>query len=86
MWLFSYLLMFMNLYIILQCEYECPHDHYTDDQNLECLPCNNECRVCYGPHASDCTSCYNYKLYLVSFIFGISGDHMLIFDCYTRSG
>ncbi|XP_046400809.1 epidermal growth factor receptor isoform X2 [Ischnura elegans] len=46
-----------------QCEDECPPDHYARNDTQECLPCSQECRGCYGPTASDCIGCRNYRIY-----------------------
>lgn len=50
-----------------QCEDECPRDHYADETTQKCLPCNTECKGCYGPEASHCETCRNFKIFLVSF-------------------
>ncbi|CAG0917994.1 unnamed protein product [Notodromas monacha] len=47
-----------------QCEVECPHGHFTDRSRDECFPCHDECRGCFGPMPSDCSSCQNFKVYL----------------------
>ncbi|KAK6626910.1 hypothetical protein RUM44_009387 [Polyplax serrata] len=46
------------------CEDECPQDHYADENTQECVPCNTECRGCYGPDASHCYKCRNFRIYL----------------------
>lgn len=43
----------------------------------DCLPCSNECRSCFGPTESQCTSCRNYKLFLD----GGPGDNSTAFNC-----
>lgn len=48
-----------------QCEDECPQDHYADETTQECVPCDSECKGCYGPEASHCYTCRNFKVYLV---------------------
>lgn len=47
-----------------QCEDECPHDHYADEERHECTRCASECRGCTGPSVNQCISCRNYRVYL----------------------
>lgn len=46
-----------------QCEDECPHNDYPDDDLQECKPCDSECRSCKGPGPGNCLSCENFKVF-----------------------
>ncbi|KAK7793678.1 hypothetical protein R5R35_013157 [Gryllus longicercus] len=46
-----------------QCEDECPFDHYAVESHHECMPCDQECRECYGPTNSECKACRNMRLW-----------------------
>lgn len=65
------------------CEEECPSNYYPDNSTHQCLPCSSECIECTGPLSTDCVSCRNMKVYLVSIrigFFGPSGIESRLMD------
>lgn len=46
-----------------QCEDECPFDHYPDNSSQECLPCDEECKGCFGPGRENCRACNHFRIY-----------------------
>lgn len=53
-----------------QCEHECPKtDHFVKPGTKLCLPCDSECRDCYGPGPNECLRCRNFKIFAVSSFF-----------------
>ncbi|XP_043475369.1 epidermal growth factor receptor isoform X2 [Leptopilina heterotoma] len=61
-----------------QCEEDCPRSDYFNKPDTQlCLPCDSECRECYGPGPNECLRCRNFKI----FSEGDPADNTTDFNC-----
>lgn len=53
-----------NKFCVSECDSQ--KNVYTDELNMQCVPCNDSCNGCTGPTAHDCIKCKDVKVVLVS--------------------